>query len=43
MPVAGNPNPLLIEWDADLPALDVLLEEARTADRILGGICELAA
>lgn len=27
--------PTLIEWDTDLPALDVLLEEAATADGIL--------
>jgi uncharacterized protein (UPF0276 family) len=26
--------PALIEWDADLPALDVLLDEAQAADRI---------
>jgi uncharacterized protein (UPF0276 family) len=30
-----GPVPTLIEWDADLPALDVLLGEARTADRWL--------
>lgn len=29
----GN-RPTLIEWDTDLPALDVLLAEARQADRI---------
>jgi uncharacterized protein (UPF0276 family) len=27
-----GPLPTLIEWDADLPALDVLLDEARRAD-----------
>ena len=25
-------RPTLIEWDTDIPALDVLLDEARTAD-----------
>jgi len=29
-----GPRPTLIEWDADIPALDVLLEEAATADAI---------
>ena len=28
--------PTLIEWDTDLPPLDVLLDEAATADRIAG-------
>ena len=28
--------PTLIEWDTDLPTLDVLLDEAATADRIAG-------
>lgn len=31
----AGPKPTLIEWDTDLPALDVLLDEARLADRIL--------
>lgn len=31
-----GPVPTLIEWDADLPALSVLLEEARMADTIQG-------
>jgi hypothetical protein len=30
-----GPRPTLIEWDTDLPALDVLLAEAAKADRIL--------
>jgi len=30
-----GPRPTLIEWDADIPALDVLLAEARKADAIL--------
>lgn len=30
-----GPRPTLIEWDANLPPLSVLLDEARTADRIL--------
>ena len=30
-----GPRPTLIEWDTDLPALDVLLGEARKADAIL--------
>jgi uncharacterized protein len=29
-----GPRPTLIEWDTDLPALDVLLDEAARADRI---------
>jgi uncharacterized protein len=32
-----GPCPALIEWDMDIPPLDVLLEEARIADRILQG------
>jgi uncharacterized protein (UPF0276 family) len=31
-----GPTPTLIEWDTDLPPLEVLLEEAATADRIAG-------
>ncbi len=31
---AIGPRPTLIEWDARLPALDVLVGEARTADRM---------
>jgi len=30
-----GPRPTLIEWDADIPGLDVLLGEARRADAIL--------
>jgi uncharacterized protein len=29
-----GPKPTLVEWDTALPALDVLLEEAREADRV---------
>jgi uncharacterized protein (UPF0276 family) len=32
-----GPKPTLIEWDTDLPALEVLLDEARTAQAILEG------
>jgi uncharacterized protein len=35
--------PTLIEWDTDLPALDVLVEEAHHADRIAGDAHALAA
>jgi uncharacterized protein (UPF0276 family) len=31
-----GPRPTLVEWDTDLPALDVLLGEARRADQALG-------
>ena len=31
----AGPKPTLIEWDTDLPALDILLDEARLADQIL--------
>lgn len=30
-----GPRPTLIEWDTDIPALDVLRDEARVADRYL--------
>ena len=30
-----GPRPTLVEWDTDLPALDVLLDEARQAGRVL--------
>jgi uncharacterized protein len=36
-----GPRPTLVEWDTDLPALDVLLDEAARADRIVaaaGGV-----
>jgi uncharacterized protein (UPF0276 family) len=35
--------PTLIEWDVDLPALDVLVAEAHMADRIAGEALALAA
>lgn len=35
--------PALIEWDTDLPALDVLVSEAQRADRIAGEAHALAA
>ena len=38
-----GPVPTLIEWDTDVPALDVLVAEAREADRRLERIDELAA
>ena len=31
--------PTLVEWDTDLPSLDVLLDEAASADRHLGEVC----
>jgi uncharacterized protein (UPF0276 family) len=34
--------PTLIEWDSDLPALDVLVDEARRADTVMDG-CHVAA
>ncbi len=33
--VRVGPRPTLIEWDTELPALEVLLAEARTADQFL--------
>jgi len=36
-------RPTLIEWDTDLPELDVLLDEARSAQRILDRNREIAA
>jgi len=33
-----NQVPVLIEWDTDIPALDVLLDEANKADQILQSI-----
>ena len=38
-----GPVPTLIEWDADIPALDVLAAEAAKADRKMEEIHELAA
>jgi uncharacterized protein (UPF0276 family) len=35
--------PTLIEWDSDLPALEVLLDEANKADNILEDTHALAA
>ena len=35
--------PTLIEWDTDLPPLDVLVDEARIADRIMGAALAVAA
>lgn len=37
-----GPVPTLIEWDTDLPALDVLLDEAAHANRVLGGVSHAA-
>ena len=36
-------QPTLVEWDTDLPALDVLVAEAHHADRIAGDTLALAA
>jgi hypothetical protein len=38
-----GPVPTLIEWDTNVPALDVLLAEAATADAMLGGMHARAA
>jgi uncharacterized protein (UPF0276 family) len=39
-----GPVPTLIEWDTDLPALDVLMDEARRAERRLAaGACASAS
>jgi uncharacterized protein (UPF0276 family) len=38
-----GPVPTLIEWDTDVPALDVLVAEAREADGYLEKVRELAA
>jgi uncharacterized protein (UPF0276 family) len=35
--------PTLIEWDTDVPALDVLVAEARKADTVMERTRELAA
>jgi len=37
-----GPKPTLIEWDTDLPALDVLLGEAATAGSIARRTVEVA-
>jgi uncharacterized protein (UPF0276 family) len=36
-------RPTLVEWDTALPAFDVLLGEAREADRVAGAALEVAA
>jgi uncharacterized protein (UPF0276 family) len=38
-----GPRPTLIEWDTDIPALDVLLGEARKAAHILKSTHAIAA
>jgi uncharacterized protein (UPF0276 family) len=38
-----GPKPTLIEWDTDLPALEVLLDEAATARRIMEACDAVAA
>jgi hypothetical protein len=38
-----GPVPTLIEWDTDVPALDVLVAEAHKADTVLESARELAA
>jgi uncharacterized protein (UPF0276 family) len=38
-----GPMPTLIEWDADIPALEVLVGEAHKADRFLEQSRALAA
>jgi len=35
--------PTLVEWDNNIPALEVLVAEARRADSILGEVRGLAA
>src|SRR5260370_579934 len=36
-------RPTLIEWDSDIPSLDVLLGEARKAQSFIGVVHDLAA
>lgn len=36
-----GPQPTLIEWDMDVPLLDVLLDEAMRADRVLEAVRDL--
>lgn len=36
-------TPMLIEWDTDIPALDVLLDEAKHAERVAGMQAEAVA
>lgn len=38
-----GPRPTLIEWDAAIPSLDVLLDEARMADAHMGAASPVAA
>lgn len=38
-----GPRPTLVEWDTDLPALAVLLDEARRAGRALGIVADARA
>ena len=38
-----GPRPTLLEWDTDLPALDVLLDEAAKAGRLLAGCGPVAS
>ena len=38
-----GPRPTLIEWDADLPPLGVLLDEASKAQKLMDRAHELAA
>ena len=35
-----GPVPTLVEWDTDIPALDVLIAEARAADRVRAALTE---
>jgi uncharacterized protein len=37
-----GPAPTLIEWDTDIPALEVLLDEARVAEQLLSARLEMA-
>ena len=38
-----GPRPTLVEWDADLPSLEVLVAEAATADRVAAAALRSAA
>ena len=38
-----GPRPTLIEWDTDVPALDVLLDEAAQAQAVIDAQCRVAA
>jgi uncharacterized protein len=38
-----GPTPTLIEWDADIPPLEILVDEAHRADTFLGGQHAIAA